>query len=56
MPKGVPNKRYTAEFKQQVIETMQREGLSYHEAGRQFDVYHKRIMDWERIYLNEGLI
>ena len=54
MPKGIPNKRYTAEFKQKVIETMQREGLSYHEAGRQFDVYHKRIMDWERIYLSEG--
>lgn len=54
MPKGVPNKRYTAEFKQQVIETMQREGLSYRETERQFDVYHKRIMDWERIYLSEG--
>lgn len=31
MPKGVPNKRYTPEFKKQVIETMQKEKLSYSE-------------------------
>ena len=29
MPKGVPNKRYTGEFKQMVVETMMREKLSY---------------------------
>ncbi len=29
MPKGVPNKRYTPEFKKLVIETMQEEKLSY---------------------------
>ena len=34
MPKGVPNKRYTAEFKRQVIETMQQEHLSYSETAR----------------------
>lgn len=28
MPKGVPNKRYTAEFEKQVIETMCNEKLS----------------------------
>ena len=28
MPKGVANKRYTAEFKKQVVETMQKEKLS----------------------------
>ena len=38
MPKGVPNKRYTPEFKIMVVETMRREKLSYHEAARQFDV------------------
>jgi len=55
MPKGEPNKRYTAEFKKKVIETMQRERLSYHEAARQFEVSdHKRIASWERIYLTEG--
>ena len=25
MPKGIPNKRYTGEFKQEVVETMMRE-------------------------------
>ena len=33
MPKGVPNKRYTPEFKKLVIETMQEEKLSYSETG-----------------------
>ena len=55
MPKGIPNKRYTPEFKKLVIETMQKEKLSYKETARQFDVSsHTRIMDWERIYLSEG--
>lgn len=55
MPKGVPNKRYTAEFKQHVIETMQREGLSYNETSRQFEINsHYRIQEWERIYLTDG--
>ena len=27
MPKGVPNKRYTPEFKKLVIETMQESGI-----------------------------
>lgn len=54
MPKGVPNKVYTGEFKQQVVETMQHDKLSYHEAGRFFGIQHKRVMAWERIYLEEG--
>ena len=55
MPKGIPNKRYTPEFKKLVVETMQKEKLSYKETARQFDVSsHTRIMDWERIYLSEG--
>ena len=29
MPKGVPNKRYTPEFKKLVLETMMKEELSY---------------------------
>lgn len=34
---------------------MQQEGLSYSETARQFEVNdHKRIMNWERIYLTEG--
>ncbi len=55
MPKGVPNKRYTPEFKQMVVETMMRNKLSYCEVARQFDVSnHHRVADWERIYLMEG--
>lgn len=55
MPKGIPNKRYTGEFKQRVVETMMQEKLSYCEAARQFDVNdHKRVASWERIYLEEG--
>ena len=55
MPKGKPNKRYTPEFKIKVVETMQKEKLSYREAAREFDVSnHNRVADWEKIYLEEG--
>ena len=55
MPKGVPNKRYTGEFKQMVVEAMMREKLSFTEAARRFDVTgHERVRQWERIYLTEG--
>lgn len=55
MPKGIPNKKYTGEFKQTVVETMQKDGLSYKEAARQFGVTgHDMIQKWERIYLEEG--
>lgn len=55
MPKGLPNKRYTAEFKQMVVEAVLNEGLSYKEAERQFEISgHDCIQKWERIYLEEG--
>ena len=54
MPERVPNKRYTPEFKKQVIETMHQEHWSCHEVGRYFDVANQRVCDWERIYLTEG--
>ncbi len=55
MQKGVPNKRYTPEFKKLVVETMQREKMSYCETARQFDIRdNKRVAVWERIYLTEG--
>jgi transposase-like protein len=55
MPKGVPNKKYSSEFKQIVVETMRRERLSYHEAARQFEISdHHRVMLWERIFIEEG--
>ena len=54
MPKGVPNKRYTAEFKKHVVETMLSEGLSYKETERRFELPRMRAAAWERIYLEEG--
>ena len=55
MPKGIPNKRYTPEFKKQVVEAVIQEGLSYQEAARIYEVQgHNRIQNWERIYLEEG--
>ena len=55
MPKGKPNKRYTPEFKKQVVEAVLQEGLSYQEAARIYEVQgHGRIQSWERIYLEEG--
>ena len=54
MPKGVTNKKYTPEFKKLVVETMQKEHLGYCETAERFGVRHKRVQDWERIYLTEG--
>ena len=54
MPKGVPNKRYTPEFKTLVVETKLNERLNYSETARQFGVVRSRITAWERIYLAEG--
>ncbi len=55
MPKGVPNKRYTPEFKKLVVETMMKGKMSYRETARQFEISnHHRVQDWERIYLTEG--
>ena len=52
---GVPNKRYTPEYKKMVIETMMEEKLSYSDKARRFEVScDKRSKDWERIYLMEG--
>ena len=55
MSRGIPNKRYTGEFKQRVVETMRTKRLSYSETARQFEVNdHHQIQAWERIYLEEG--
>ena len=38
-----------------VVEAMQKDGLSYKEAARQFEVSDgKRAAAWKRIYLEEG--
>ena len=55
MPKGVPNERYTPEFKKLVVEMMQKEKMNYRETARQFEISDdKRVAVWERIYLEEG--
>ena len=55
MPKGKPNKRYTPEFKQLVVETMRMEHISVVETMRRFEINDHGIIErWERIYLEEG--
>ena len=55
MLKGIPNKRYTPEFKRLVVETMREEDLSVREAMRRFEINDHGIIErWERIYLEEG--
>jgi len=54
MPKGVPNKRYTPEFKKMVVEAVRDNHMSYAEAETQYEVAHGRIQQWEKIYLMEG--
>jgi len=54
MTRGVPNKRYSGEFKQEAIETMRKEKLGIRETALRFDVGHRQIQDWERIYIEEG--
>ena len=45
--KGVPNKQYTPEIQKLVVETMQKEKLSYCETARRFEVNgHNRIAAW----------
>ena len=55
MPKGIPKKKYTPEFKKLVVETIHNEDLSYREAARRFDISSTSVIrNWERIYLEEG--
>ena len=58
------NKKYTPEFKIEVIETKIKERLSCNETAKRFNLYNtvkgyqypasNRIHAWERIYLEEG--
>ena len=55
MPKGIPNKKYSGEFKKQVVEDVIKNKLSYPEAAKKFGVKSKtQVNRWERIYLTEG--
>ena len=56
MPNGKVRKTYSGEFKQEVVETMRRDHLSYRDAARQFGITGKdMVANWERIYLEEGV-
>ena len=44
MPKGVPNKRYTPEFKRMVVETMKKEHLSIYAAMQEFGINDHKII------------
>jgi transposase len=58
------DRKYTPEFKIEVIETKIREKLSSYEATRRFNLMiksnereypdHHRVLEWKRIYLEEG--
>lgn len=54
MAKGEPNKEYTGELKQLIVETMHKEGLGYKETMCRFEIrdYHI-IQRWEHIYLEK---
>jgi|GEM_PF-2059672 len=55
MPKGLPNKIYSGEFKIKVVETKRKENLSFKETARQFEIRSDRqVRNWEHIYLKEG--
>ena len=55
MPKGIPNNRYTPEFKEMVICRVREENMAYNEAEREYGIAHGMIQKWERIYLTEGI-
>lgn len=52
MPKG--QHKYSGEQKVEIVERMHREHLGIVETAQMYGIYHKRIFDWERIYLQEG--
>ena len=58
------NRKYSPEFKIEVVETKLREKLSIRETSKRFNLYktvngylypdNKKVADWERIYLEKG--
>ena len=53
MTKVIPNKRYTPEFKKLVVETTQREKLSWREAARQFGGHDERKLRFMESFRQE---
>lgn len=55
MPKGIPNKSYSSEFKLLVVEDMINSNLDYQETITKYDIKSRtQLKRWERIYLEEG--
>ena len=56
--KGVKQHKYSPEFKLSVIMDMRENHLSYDATARKYfgncECFHKTIVRWERIYLEEG--
>ena len=52
MAKG--QRKYDGEQKVAIIERMHKEHLGIIETAKLYGVYHKRICDWEKIYIAEG--
>jgi len=51
MPKGVPNKIYSGQFKVKVVDTMYAEHLSCPEEARRFSIQSEtQVARWESIY------
>ena len=58
------HKKYSPEFKIKVVETKINESLSSYETAKKFNITinvkgkeypsHKRVLDWERVYLEKG--
>jgi transposase len=44
----LPRRVYTAEFRQQVVEMMTRDGLGIAEAARRLDISPKTLLNWVR--------
>lgn len=55
MPKGIPRKKHSGEFKQKVVEDMRQNGLSQNETAVKYGVSRSMVQSWERIYLEEGV-
>ena len=51
---SMSNKKYTGEFKRQVVDDMRDNNLSQAETARKYEVARCQVQQWERIYLEEG--
>jgi transposase len=52
--KGTKNKKYSPDFKLSVIMDMRENHLGLMETERKYNVVHSVILQWERIFLEEG--